>query len=40
MDTQLRESLLYGHGEARCNVKEHTLNLKESGEVILGTSVE
>ena len=27
------ESLLCGHGKARCTVKEHTLNLTVSGEV-------
>ena len=35
-----RESLLGGLGKARFTVKEHTLNLAESGEVILVIIVE
>ena len=34
------ESLLCGQRKALCTVKEHTLNLTMSGEVILVTSVE
>ena len=34
------ENLLGGHGKARWTVKEHTLNLTVSGEVLLVTNVE